>query len=300
MQAAVKTLAANPYDVPFALMYLLDDKAQKATLRGSTGFERGCINAPESIDMKAPVDSVKWPLRRVFETASGEVVTDVKALPGGAWPESSTSALILPISAPGYAKPAGFLVAGFSPRRVEDAEYRSFFEMIVGHIGTAISNARAYQEERKRAEALAEIDRAKTEFFSNVSHEFRTPLTLMLGPLQETLNEKVLPPRIYSKLEVAHRNSLRLLRLVNTLLDFSRLEAGRIEAVYEPVDLPALTKELASVFRSTFERAGLNLLVDCPPLKAVSTLTVQCGRRSSSTCFRMLSSLRSRGKSKFR
>ncbi len=240
-KAAARTLAANPYDVPFALTYLLDDDAQQAKLCAVTGFEHGCVNAPENIDMSEPVDSVRWPLRRVFETGEAEVVTDVKALPGGAWPESSKAALVLPITAPGYAKPTGFLVSGFSPRRIADADYRAFFDLIVGHISSAISNARAYQEERKRAEALAEIDRAKTEFFSNVSHEFRTPLTLLLGPLEDTLADKGLPQHSREQVAVAYRNSLRLLKLVNTLLDFSRIEAGRIEAVYEPVDLGVLT-----------------------------------------------------------
>ena len=127
----------------------------------------------------------------------------------------------------------------------------------------AIANARAYEEERKRAEALAEIDRAKTAFFSNVSHEFRTPLTLMLGPLEDELREN---SKGRERIEIAHRNSLRLLKLVNTLLDFARIEAGRIEAVYEPTDLAAATAELASVFRSAIEKAGLRLVVDCPPL----------------------------------
>ena len=265
-EAAARTLNANPYDVPFSLTYLLDEKAEQAKLCAIGGLEVGCINAPDLIDMSAPVESVKWPLRRVFETGAVELVTDRKALPGGAWPESSTEVLVLPIAAPGYSRPTGFLVAGLSPRRVVDAEYRSFFDLIVGHVSAAISNARAYQEERRRAEALAEIDRAKTEFFSNVSHEFRTPLTLMLGPLEDALAIRFLPPRVYEKLDVAHRNSVRLLKLVNTLLDFSRIEAGRMEAVYEPVDLRALTAELASVFRSAIEKAGLNLMVHCSPL----------------------------------
>lgn len=124
----------------------------------------------------------------------------------------------------------------------------------------------ALEQERQRAETLAELDRAKTLFFSNVSHEFRTPLTLLLAPLQEVLSDRALSPAHRESLELVHRNSLRLLKLVNTLLDFSRIEAGRMEAVYEPTDLSTLTTELASVFRSAIERAGLRLIVDCSPL----------------------------------
>jgi signal transduction histidine kinase len=154
-------------------------------------------------------------------------------------------------------------VIGISSRLRLDDSYRNFIELAADQIAAAIARARAYEAERMRAEALAEVDRAKTTFFSNVSHEFRTPLTLMLGPLEDALAEKGLPQRVQERLEVAHRNSQRLLKLVNTLLDFSRIEAGRIEAIYEPVDLRALTTDLASVFRSAIERAGLKLIVVC-------------------------------------
>ena len=266
-EAAARTLAVNPHDVPFALLYLLDDGAQNAPLIATTGFKETSKTIPEQVALN---ESAAWPFLEVFKTGSGEIVTDLiprfGALPGGPWPDSPEAAYVLPIAAPGKIKPTGFLVAGLSPRRVVDADYRSFFDLIAGHVGTAIANARAYQEERKRAEALAEIDRAKTAFFSNVSHEFRTPLTLMLGPLEEALTETRLLPDVRERLDVAHRNSIRLLKLVNTLLDFSRIEAGRIEAVYERVDLCALTRELASVFRSTIEKAGLSFTVDCDPL----------------------------------
>jgi PAS domain S-box-containing protein len=118
------------------------------------------------------------------------------------------------------------------------------------------------QELRVLNERLQELDRAKTAFFSNVSHEFRTPLTLMLGPLEDELRERPGAP----SLEMAHRNSMRLLKLVNTLLDFSRIEAGRMQAFFEPTDLAAFTTELAGVFRSAIERAGLRLVLDCPKL----------------------------------
>jgi signal transduction histidine kinase len=263
---AVNTLAENPYDVPFALIYLLDDDARHARLVCASGMEAHAVAAPELVAMNEPAGHVTWPLRDVFETSTAQVVSDLEdrfgSLPGGPWPESCATALVLPIAASGYTKPSGFLVAGLSPRRIFDAEYRSFFELVAGHIGTAIANARAFEEERKRAEALAEIDRTKTTFFSNVSHEFRTPLTLMLGPLEETLADTTLSPGVHDRLDVAHRNSVRLLKLVNTLLDFSRIEAGRIEAVYEAVDLQALTNELASVFRSAIEKAGIKLVVE--------------------------------------
>ncbi|HEX5041766.1 MAG TPA: ATP-binding protein [Candidatus Polarisedimenticolaceae bacterium] len=163
----------------------------------------------------------------------------------------------LPISA------SGRLVLGVNPRRPLDASYRAFLELVADQLGTALVNARAYEEERKRAEALAELDRAKTMFFSNVSHEFRTPLTLMLGPLEEVLASERGQSR--ELLAVVHRNGQRLLKLVNTLLDFSRIEAGRAQASYACTDLGTFTSDLASNFRAACERAGLALVVDCPP-----------------------------------
>ena len=224
-------------------------------------------------------------------------------MPRGVWPEPPHTAVVLPIAKQGQDRLAGFLVAGISPRRALDEHYRGFLDLVANQIATAIANARAYEEERKRAEALAELDRAKTAFFSNVSHEFRTPLTLMLGPVEELLakSHTDLSPAAASQLEVVNRNGLRLLRLVNTLLDFSRIEAGRVRASYQPTDLAAFTAELASVFRAAVERAGLRLLVDCPQAAASrSSSTATCGRRSSSTCSPTPSSSPSKARSRSR
>src|SRR5262245_44679435 len=176
--------------------------------------------------------------------------------------------LELPIYSPGSTDRPGRLVVGLNPKRPFDEQYRAFLELVANQLGSALADARAYEEERKRAEALAEIDRAKTAFFSNVSHEFRTPLTLILGPVEDMLTESAArPDGERQRIELVHRNSLRLLKLVNTLLDFSRIEAGRVDAVFRPTDLAALTADLASAFRSAIERAGMQLIVDCPPLR---------------------------------
>ena len=134
--------------------------------------------------------------------------------------------------------------------------------------GRDITEKKAHEREiARQREELAELDELKTQFFANISHEFRTPLTLMMGPLEDALAQSEgLSTSHREGLELAHRNSLRLFKLVNTLLDFSRIEAGRIQASYEPIDLALLTAELASVFRSAIERAGMRLIIDCPAL----------------------------------
>jgi PAS domain S-box-containing protein len=135
--------------------------------------------------------------------------------------------------------------------------------------GRDITEKKAYELEiARQREALAQLDVLKTQFFANISHEFRTPLTLLLGPLDDTLADDDLPPAARARLTVAQRNSQRLLKLVNTLLDVARIEAGRMQATYAPTDLAALTRDLASAFRSLIERAGLRFHVDCAALHA--------------------------------
>ncbi len=132
-------------------------------------------------------------------------------------------------------------------------------------LATTVEAELENRKERMRADALAELARAKIAFFGNVSHEFRTPLTLMLGPTEDALRS---PGHSLSgeALDMVHRNALRLMKLVNSLLDFSRLEAGRTQVSFEPMDLAAQTVELASVFGAAVERAGLTLTVECPAL----------------------------------
>jgi PAS domain S-box-containing protein len=263
-------LGNNQLDLPFTLMYLVSPDGKQARLACRTGMVAGHPAAPDVIELAER--NQKWPLQELLNGKDSLLVEDLAArfdsVPAGAWDKSPSRALLLPIASQTQATAAGVLVAGINPYRPLDVSYAGFFNLIAGQIAASIANAHAYEEEKKRNEALAELDRAKTEFFSNVSHEFRTPLTLMLAPLEDTLADRErLPAEDRERLEVAHRNSLRLLKLVNNLLDFSRIEAGRLDASYEPTDLCQLTSELASVFRSAIERAGLRFTINCPSIE---------------------------------
>jgi signal transduction histidine kinase len=265
---SVEALETNPRDLPFALIYLLDASHQNMVLAGSSGIGTGhrAVSREVALNGASP-----WPFAEVLHTHSAKLVTDLAALGPlsyGAWDRPPQQAVVLPIASSGKTGRSGVLVAGLNPYRLFDDGYQGFLGLVAGQIAAAIANAQAYEEERRRAEALAELDRAKTTFFSNVSHEFRTPLTLMLGPLEELLaREKSIDTSVDGALvSVAYRNGLRLLKLVNSLLDFARIEAGRVQANYEPTDLAALTADLASSFRSATDKAGLRFMVDCSPL----------------------------------
>jgi signal transduction histidine kinase len=264
-ERSVRALGTNPRDLPFALLYMVDAAGGRAVLAGASGIEPGHPAAPA----EAPVEgAAPWPFAEVLaahEPRVVELTAAFGALPSGAWPRPPSRAVALPIVHAGQAGRAGVLVVGLNPYRLFDEGYRDFLGLAAGQIAAGIAGAQAYEEERRRAEALAEIDRAKTAFFQNISHEFRTPLTLLLGPLEDAL---AAPGRSLAGegLTAAHRNALRLLRLVNALLDFARIEEGRAQAAYVPTDLATLTADLASGFRAAVEGAGLRLTVECPPL----------------------------------
>ncbi len=266
--SACQHLADNAWSVPFALIYLFDDDLT-ARLAGSSLVPPGhAMAVPE---LKVGDDSAVWP---VTELAAGKtvVVDDLGSrfgdVPSGPWDEPAVQALVAPLLQSAQAAPYGFLVTGLNRYRPLDDSYRVFVQLVAGQIAAAISDARTFEFERRRAEALAQLDQAKTDFFTNVSHEFRTPLTLLLGPAEDALNDQVEPlgSRQRERMEVIHRNAQRLLRLVNSLLDFSRLEAGRAEPQFEPVELDRYTAELASMFATATESAGLDLVIDCQPL----------------------------------
>lgn len=250
--AAMDILGHDSADIPFALLYLLDEK-RMVRLSSSIGLGGTPLK-------QFPFEQVARQREafRIDDTACFFRAEVAHQLP--------KSALILPVVESGLDDLAGFLVAGISDHRRLDSAYRNFFDLVANQIGTTIASARAREQERIRIDAIAELDRAKTTFFTNVSHEFRTPLTLILGVIEDLLAKREMRDSMREELALVRRNSTRLLKLVNTLLAFSAVEAGRVRAHYVPTDLAAFTAELASGFRSTMEKAGLAFRVELQPL----------------------------------
>ena len=268
---AAQTLERHPKDVPFALLYLIDEKQTHARFAASVGVEASDRTFPRTLSLEGTESDRIWPLSAAIHKEEIQLVSGIssgfEAIPSGPWSDPPNWAAVVPVRSNTVHQPAGFAIIGISSRLQFDERYRSFLDLVSTQISITIANARTYAEERRRAEQLAQLDRAKTTFFSNISHEFRTPLTLMMGPLEDAMAQPDgLSPTNRERLQLAQRNSQRLLKLVNTLLDFSRIEAGRVQASYEPTDLALLTSELSSTFRSAIERAGMKLAIDCQAL----------------------------------
>jgi len=221
---AAAALAHYNCELPFVALYSWDARQHSGCLEALSGLSVNESSAAELLDSRN--NGTAWPIG-----SDADLVIVAIAHGGGRtcgpWPEAIERAAVIKIMAPG-SEPCGYLVAGISPRRKFDADYRDFLHLVGSNIATAVAGIHALEHERQRVQALAELDRAKTAFFSNVSHEFRTPLTLLLGPLEDLLtrSDSVLPQEDRALLAVAQRNGRRLLRLVNTLLDF-RAYRGR-------------------------------------------------------------------------
>lgn len=242
-------------DVPFALLYLLDDGGV-ATLAGAANIVAGSPLAPLTV---RPGDETPWRFDGIDEEPRWVALDD--------GPSGTRNAVVLPITQARGGRRFGMLVAGLAPMLSQSESYLRFQKLLAAAVAQSVSSAAAYEQERRRAESLAELDRLKSAFFSNVSHEFRTPLTLMLGPAEDALaGAENLSAAEHERWLLVHRNARRLQKLITTLLDFSRLEAGRLEAALDPTDLPAFTGELVSMFRSAVERNGLALRLDLQPL----------------------------------
>lgn len=281
--AALEVLERGHLDVPFASIYLDDPDGQTARRAGFHGMLDDERIVPARIGRDDP-----WPYWDVHAAGSAREITGLATTHAGLFsplPErpgqppigtGPDTVVAVPLPGGGTAEPVGVLFAGVSPYRALDVEYRRFLDLAARQVATAIADADAFQAQRRRADELAELDRAKTEFFTGVSHELRTPLTLITAPAADSLDDVDHPlhPVQRDRIELIARNGGRLRRLVDTILDFARLEGGRLSPELIPVDLAALTRGIAESFSPAVTRAGLGFEVDCPPLPSAVDVDV--------------------------
>jgi signal transduction histidine kinase len=260
MLQTISTLFANPADFPFGLFYSV--KGAGAVLEYFTELGESARHTPVSLAFDAD-DALARAMREASATRSMQLIERLEeavgSMPRGIWAVPPDRAVVAPIFLPGAREATAFLVMGINPYRLPDERYLNFCGTVTDQVATTFADIYGQELERKRSEALLEIDRAKTLFFSNISHEFRTPLTLLLGPIEDLLNDPASLEVNRYRLGVAYRNALRMQKLVNTLLEFSRLEAGRLEGQFQRVDIAELTLDLASSFRSAVEKGGMVL-----------------------------------------
>ncbi|MGB6207645.1 ATP-binding protein, partial [Mycobacterium sp.] len=260
VSAAVSVCAGQP-DVPFVAAYVSGADAAEITLRGATPSVLPLL--PPTLGKLTdwqPTARSRAQVRIIDNAAS--VIRGLDEVLGA---DCADQALVLPM---GENAIAGALVVGTNPRCPLDAQYRGFCQLLADQLSSALASVVSHEQQRQRADALAELDRAKTAFLTNVSHEFRTPLTLLMGPLEDALADVDASTVLAERLRMARRNAGRLLRLVDSLLQFSRIEAGRATTNLVRTDVGLLTAQIASSFTQLCQRAGLELILDCHPALA--------------------------------
>ncbi|THH05145.1 hypothetical protein EW145_g5011 [Phellinidium pouzarii] len=213
---------------------------------------------------KIPESAVIWPFAAAFSSRGTVHVPNipdyvVEGFELRGWGEHAREAIVIPIVVDDTDIPAAVLVMGLNSRRPYDDDYASWIDLFRLSLNALLTAVKGREADLIRAEHLAELDSAKTAFFSNASHELRTPLTLIQGPLQDSIANL---PESKSKdnLKMAARNVVRLSRLVDSLMDFSKLAANKLEGRFRPVQLGGYTADLASLFRSFWEKIVFNLI----------------------------------------
>ncbi|KAG0356562.1 hypothetical protein BG005_004496, partial [Podila minutissima] len=222
----------------------------------------------EPLDPSAPVydDPWAWPVRSLLSDGIPRLVTLPKST------HKLARALLLPIlENPSVldSRITTVLIVGINPYQMLDNQYLDFLALLVANIASLLHFGQSREEERKSTEALFELNKAKISFFQNVSHELRTPLTLMLAPLDDVISQIPEKSPLRPNLEMIRRNSRRLLKLVNTLLQFSRIEAGKGLAVFEETDLVKATREISANFESVARGFSLDFIINCESLEGL-------------------------------
>jgi len=267
-RAAIEVIGRTRESVPFAVVFLRDLPGEAPRRTAGYGFDE---TAAASCELVQPTPT-SGPVVEVLESSGTVLVSGLRERypsvfsPGPLGPLTPDQAFVLPVVMLGRREPIGALIIGVNPYWRPDDAYTAFTAMAARQLGVIITDAVSYQNERKRQRALEELDRARTEFFQNVTHELRAPLTMLLTPLQDILDEPgvVLSAAARDTVQTSVRAGDRLQRVVDALLDISRAESAALMPDREEIDLASVTAEVVEGFRPTVEDQ-LELRLDVPP-----------------------------------
>ena len=264
---AADTLAENP--LTCRLPCSTFSEADRATSGGSQrASRRGARRCPEEIMLRQDKGDDTWPLGgspRPGRRSASRIWRRGSATSRRVRWTVPPARFALPIVLPGPGTARGVLVAGSTPQRLDD-DYRAFSTCSPAR-SRGVADARAYEEERQRADALAETRPREDGFLlqcqPRVPHAADADARAARGRSRATPRCRC-PPVQRERLETAHRNALRLLKLVNTLLDFSRIEAGRVQATLRADRSGALTARVGQHLPFGLrEGRAVALVVDC-------------------------------------
>lgn len=278
-QAATAMLASLDADFPLVMSYLDPVATFDASRKHRLGSGDNVVALADGRSVElvavggavAPDEAHLWladgpGIKAVASVAQVGVVEHLSGLSGdgnGHGPQIADVPLddvvVLPLRIAGNSKPVGVLVVGTSPFQTVDDEHRAFLEVVAGRVSTTLTDVLTFEYERYRSEALAEIDASKTRFLENVSHEFRTPLTLLLAPLRGLMETAEGADR--ETLDIAHRNALRLRELVDSLLEVARASSGGVEVHRESTDVVGLTRGCIAQFDGIARSSGVPIEV---------------------------------------
>jgi signal transduction histidine kinase len=232
----VERLCTRNPDVPFAVLYLID---------GAGRARRTACAGVDAARFPAEVERTDaWGIAKALRGRIA-VETDVSKLPaplpGGVWPERTTQVVVLPLSRSDSGTDlCGAVLTGINARLRLDDRYLDFLRLVSVQLAGAVSGLQLMESERaSRAEAVR-ATRLKDEFLAVLSHELRTPLNAVLGWTQLLKSELGEPARVEKAIEVIERNAHLQMRLINDLLDLSRVTSGNLTLDLHRVELASL------------------------------------------------------------
>ncbi len=267
-ERVTSALMTNNKDLPFAIIYLLDPSGEKLERRCAAGISGNHPAAPESI---ARSEERPWPAGQVLQSRSMRVVdvAHCSDLPRGFWAQSPDEVVVLPLAAGADGGYTGVLIAALNPFSQFDQRYESFLSLVVRQIDAALTTVRAYEVERKSFEREQEArrdaedaTRAKDRFLATLSHELRTPLNPALLIASDAAADPELPRYVRAQFEVILRNIEVEARLIDDLLDLSRITHGKLNLKMRVVDAHRALEEALQTVHGQIENKGIKTAVE--------------------------------------